>query len=252
MRIISYNFKHYLHGDWHKRLRHMIDCFLKYDADVLALQSVRGMMNDGKNNMAREIQDELKNRGHDYPWVIAQPTMRHVDEKDTWEGLAIISRVSFMDSRAHVLPLGEGGDKTIRSVLYGRYLLGRTMFYVFNNNFSSDAGQAMSNAEQSHAFTEGRPEDALFLGDLNSTPDSKVIRYLKEKGWVDVWCEMHPEDSGFDFPAVSPSARKSYVFRSPNFNCKINGVKIVFDEINTDTGVYPSDHYGLMVDLEPE
>jgi len=246
---MSLSLNNFLYEEWKNQLPLIVDEIIKQDADVVALQNVRGLISDLDNNAIKHLQDALKEKNNEFFWVVVQPVMRHAEDPENWEGLAILSRIAFIDSRCQVLPIGEGEDKKLRSIIYGRYKLSDCFFYIFNNYFSFDNQQAILDAVNGHAFTVGCPEHALFLGDFNSTPEMEPVKKLKEHGWIDTWEMMHPDKIGFTYPSSDPGKRTSFVFHSKGFESRIKDIKVVFAEPD-DNGLYPSNHLGLLIDID--
>lgn len=249
MRIMSLSLNNFLNKDWKNELPLIVEELIKQDADVVALQNVRGLISDLDNNVIKHLQDALKEKNNEFFWVVVQPVMRHMEEPENWEGLAILSRIAFIDSRCQELPIGEGEDNKTRSIIYGRYKLSDCFFYIFNNHFSFDNKQATFDAENGHAFTVGCPEHALFLGDFNSTPEMEPVKKLKEHGWVDTWEMLHPDMEGFTSPSNDPCKRTSYVLHSKGFESRIKDIQIVFTQPD-ENGLFPSNHLGHLIDID--
>jgi endonuclease/exonuclease/phosphatase family metal-dependent hydrolase len=112
----------------------------------------------------------------------------------------------------------------------------------------------------------------VLAGDLDATPDAASIRFLRGRQsldgtsvhYIDVWAQMHPDDPGLTFTPSNPLVmeespvtleeprRIDYVFvrggeRGPTL--RIDACERIFDE--PVGGVWASDHFGLVADLEP-
>lgn len=115
----------------------------------------------------------------------------------------------------------------------------------------------------------------IIAGDLNATPDASSIRYLTGRQAIsgrsvhyhDAW-EVAGDGPGHTWTVDNPNARAEieqivrqpehrrridYVLTGswhahPESRCEIRAARVAFDE-PTD-GIWPSDHYGLVVDLE--
>jgi endonuclease/exonuclease/phosphatase family metal-dependent hydrolase len=112
----------------------------------------------------------------------------------------------------------------------------------------------------------------VLAGDLDATPDAATIRFLRGRQslggtsghYVDVWALAHPGEAGHTFTPVNPLViqespvtldeprRIDYVFvgggrRGPTL--RVDACDLLFAE--PVDGVWASDHFGLVADLEP-
>jgi endonuclease/exonuclease/phosphatase family metal-dependent hydrolase len=117
-----------------------------------------------------------------------------------------------------------------------------------------------------------RPLHVVLAGDLDATPDAASIRFLRglqslegtSAYYHDAWERAHPGDPGHTFTTRNPlmtedtdvrvetSRRIDYVFvrcdeRGPTLD--VRRCDLIFDE--PVGGVWASDHFGLVADLEP-
>jgi endonuclease/exonuclease/phosphatase family metal-dependent hydrolase len=103
----------------------------------------------------------------------------------------------------------------------------------------------------------------LVVGDLNAAPDSDEIRWLlKHAGLVDTFAAIHPADSGFTWHARNrftseqqpnlPDRRIDYILAAgEEIVGALRSCCIVCDAC-TETGIFPSDHYGVMAEFALE
>jgi len=117
-----------------------------------------------------------------------------------------------------------------------------------------------------------RARHVVLAGDLDATPDAASIRFLRglqslegtSAYYHDAWERAHPGDPGHTFTTRNPlmteetdvrvetSRRIDYVFvrcdeRGPTLD--VRRCDLIFDE--PVGGVWASDHFGLVADLEP-
>jgi endonuclease/exonuclease/phosphatase family metal-dependent hydrolase len=108
------------------------------------------------------------------------------------------------------------------------------------------------------ASTSGR---IALMGDLNSTPGTEGEAVLAAAGFADAYATAHPGDSGFTccFPANlhetgALDQRIDYVLTRGSFGAPAAAdAKIVGKDAadKTSSGLWPSDHAGLVVTLQP-
>jgi endonuclease/exonuclease/phosphatase family metal-dependent hydrolase len=116
---------------------------------------------------------------------------------------------------------------------------------------------------------------SIIAGDFNAAPDAASIRYLsglqslsgRSVQYHDAW-GIAGKEEGFTWSVDNPNAktgmgqivrqrnvrrRIDYIFvgswhSHPKARCEIHAARLVFDR--PTNGVWPSDHFGLLVDLE--
>jgi endonuclease/exonuclease/phosphatase family metal-dependent hydrolase len=109
-------------------------------------------------------------------------------------------------------------------------------------------------------------------GDLDATPDAASIRFLRGRQslegtsvhYIDAWAHAHPDDRGLTFTPRNPLVmqessvtieeprRIDYIFIRGGESgpaLRVDACERIFDE--PVDGVWASDHFGLVADLEP-
>jgi endonuclease/exonuclease/phosphatase (EEP) superfamily protein YafD len=89
---------------------------------------------------------------------------------------------------------------------------------------------------------------ALLVGDLNTVPDSELMRRLAAEGWTDVWTYLRPQDAGYTFESHAPDKRIDYVWARRDLVSSLRAIDLVQEKPNAD-GARLSDHLGLVVTL---
>jgi endonuclease/exonuclease/phosphatase family metal-dependent hydrolase len=255
MKVITFNLRNFTDDHWDQRRPLMVQDMIRYDADVLAFQEVRGYINNPDNNMAKQIQEDLQEQGVDYPSLVVQQAMPYPDQ-GVWEGLAIMAKVDIAKSGYKELTLGQGSDSNKRIVLWAQFDVENGTFYVFNNHFSYDENQAMLNAQEVIAYVNPFDGPGLLVGDLNTTPDSDVVQYIADNGWQDVWEAFCPDDDGFTFRPWDLIKRIDYLWINKYWSAQVfvnavQSIERIFTRCDHDSGEYPSDHLGLMTAFTP-
>jgi endonuclease/exonuclease/phosphatase family metal-dependent hydrolase len=122
-------------------------------------------------------------------------------------------------------------------------------FYISNNHFSYDQQQALENAKQVVSILDSSKFEypGLLVGDLNSEPGDPVVNYIKDHNRVDLWEQMYPLKDGFTYETGCASKRIDYQWKNSLFSKEIKSIELVFLIQDSDTGNYPSDHFGVMV-----
>ena len=92
----------------------------------------------------------------------------------------------------------------------------------------------------------------ILLGDFNATEDEPVVRLVSEH-FLDAYRTKHPDETGYTWDNrnpmtqnfVQPDRRVDYIFCSKRTT--IHSCQVV---LNHPTSTFPSDHFGVMADLE--
>jgi endonuclease/exonuclease/phosphatase family metal-dependent hydrolase len=256
-------------GSWRTRLGAIRAVLHAQRPDIIGLQEV---WDDGKNNLAAQLSDEL---GCFFSWSPALNT-------DRWRGRAVDPAVKVGDAILSRWPitsedqlrLPEGNVDEGRTALFASVDVRGVRVPFFTTQLNSAPDQSSLRCEQVSALANfvaerrGKQFPAIVTGDLNAEPDSDEIRMLcghKTSGavqglvLVDAWRYAESTDPGWTWdrknPHVEetgePSARIDYVLVEPPCDGRSGRVKIVRVAGNeTIDGVWPSDHAAVVVELE--
>jgi endonuclease/exonuclease/phosphatase family metal-dependent hydrolase len=126
--------------------------------------------------------------------------------------------------------------------------------------------------EEVRARLGGNEVPQVLMGDFNTVPESDEIRWLgglttlgdRRVFYQDAWATAHPDLPGVTWALenpyrarmgwLRPDRRMDYVFVTPprgDGRGAIRAAAVVFDHPGDD-GVYASDHYGVLADVQYE
>ena len=231
--------------------------------DVVALQEVR------------EVPGVLPNQARTLGAALGYA---HVFEPATpfgggHEGLAILSKLPIHDHRVTELPHAEATERRILlSACVGDQ---RIWVHTTHLNYRLAHGKQREDqvrfiADRIGATASDGPQ--ILLGDFNARPESDEIRFLRglttlggrRVYFQDAWERWHPGERGFTWALANPytarlaflepDRRLDYIFVSPlrrDGRGTIHACSIVLDSPSAD-GVFPSDHFGLMAEIQVE
>jgi endonuclease/exonuclease/phosphatase family metal-dependent hydrolase len=172
------------------------------------------------------------------------------------EGPAILSRFPIVASEIHDLPRCQRWLDP-RVALRADLRTPTGPVAIFSTHTSRDDCQTRRVAELARAAT-GRA--AIVMGDLNTGDTAPVLDAFRAHGFVDLFRTVNPEASGatvwqrIDAPAPTVVRRVDYVFlrAGEGIDAEVRGGRIVLNtpRPRPDGGMlWPSDHYGVFVDV---
>lgn len=233
---LNINYRIAKHGTWAERRTLIAAAARERQADVMALQAVEGLNGD---NQARELAALL---GFEHVAFVAA-----MKDGAGSRGSAFISRYPLRDVTVRQLGARPGDEDPNRRVVLRAEIASRAgRFDLYNAHFSWVPQQALANARETLAFSRGRP--ALFLGDLNSAPDSPAMNALSQAGWLDLWADLRPTEPGFTFESDQPTQRIDYALATKGVRPGVRAIERV--ATSGTNGPRLSDHLGLLVTLE--
>lgn len=252
------------------------------DPDVVCLQEVQPLELGGERTTAHVLGEALG--------LTAQYAEACGWDEGTWgegtlagsQGLAMLTREPLLDARVHELPEPRPGD--VRILFSGQVATagGPIWIHTTHLHYRLDDGAAREEQVMSIDFQIrqcGRDQASapqILCGDLNATPDSDEIRYLrglttlggKRTHFQDAWLRLHREPGPGDGPeqgitwssdneltrplrSLDIDRRIDYVFvtsRKKDGRATISECKVVLTE--REAGICASDHYGVMADVQ--
>ena len=173
------------------------------------------------------------------------------------EGIGVLSRWPIVWNLPIRLPHPEAAGMLNRSILGVRAALpqGEVQFFSSHMTVSEDAIQKVDQAQAAFDFMllNAAPRAGFFAGDLNATPDSLAMRFLRGDAQhqgrtgnlTDGWLHVLPDDPGFTFPADRPEKRIDYIYLIPGYENSarvLDCERVLSESVN---GVRASDHLGV-------
>lgn len=230
--------------------------------DVVALQEVRE--GPEQRNQAEELADAL-----DYHCAFAAAT----PVGDGQEGLAILSRYAITERAAIELPHARPDERRILLSVRIAHPAAAVWVHTTHLNYRLTHGREREDqvvAVDAEVAPRGTETPQIIMGDFNARPESDEIRFLtglttlggRRVMYQDAWALLHPDEPGITWAASNPYTRRlrflqqdrrlDYVFVTPmrrDGRGAILDCRVVLDR-PTAAGVYASDHYGVLVDVQ--
>ncbi|XP_059176562.1 uncharacterized protein LOC131956157 [Physella acuta] len=252
--IWNFNTYHQKSEEYPQRLSSIIKLLHKAKPDIIGFQEIRFENHLGES-LGPSQMDHLVFKMPEYQFVF-QPAQMHgnsLEQGRTEEGVAIFSKFPIIHHEYLLLfrNHSNSADKNQRVCLHAVIevpYFGK--LHIFNTHFSlSHEAREESVAQILQYMKRYEDEPAIFMGDLNATPEEKAIRMLTDKtGLVDVWDILHPSDDGFTFSSLEkPSKRIDYIFMKKTNMLKAEEIKILPDERGPNAA---SDHRALMASFK--
>ncbi len=233
-------------GPWEKRWELILKGLEVHQADIVGFQEVFNM------DWAKTVQEQS---GYPYLAVSGEHS-----------GLIFLSRFKPLEQKCLVMKTKSPTEDYLRYAFYVRVEAGKGPIAVVNTHLSWKADEHEVRKKQVLElvdFVDASARDLLtvIVGDFNTDPDTEAVRFLREKQkWVDAFGKVHPEAVGLTWDYKNPYAalekkkmaerRIDYVFiRQPKESFqKICSAEVVFNQPSPE-GIYPSDHFGVLVDI---
>ena len=243
---LNLNFCESKHGPWSVRRELIVRTVGQHAPDVLAFQAVRkDPAREGGKCQATQLAERLSEFKH----VAFVAATRHADGAE--DGSAFLSKVPFAVDHyllsVGIVPPQEAEDGARRIILHAR--IESPPLSIFNSHYSWVYPQAISNVNEALLYMGETPGPALLVGDLNTVPESDLMRRLAAQGWTDVWAHLRPHDPGYTFESNAPDRRIDYVWARPRALSLITAIDVVKEQSNP-AGARLSDHLGLIVSLD--
>ena len=270
LRVVTFNLFHGgptsgLWGDdreLDRRVTMVIEGLRALDPDVITLQEASVGL--GRPNVAARIARAL---GYHHvhaaatPRVFREPLLGRLVALliNFAEGPAIVSRFPIVRTDEHDLPrCAKLLDP--RVVVHAEVTTPWGPLQVLSTHTSHDVCQLRRVGELARSL-RGGPLPAILGGDLNHTEDSPAMRALLDDGLVDAFRRANPGEPGLTVwqrvtaPEPTVFRRVDYVLLAPGAASRGRVVhsRVVLDtpERRGDgTALWPSDHYGVMADVD--
>lgn len=229
LRVLSYNIYHgeTMKGDFDLDL--IASVIKSLDPDLVALQEVDFYTRRAKH---MDLAAELGLRTNLAP-LFGRAML--FDGGEYGEG--ILSRNSFLSSRNHALPSGEG--KEPRSALEVRLVMksGDTIAFVGTHFDHTGDVDRINQAAELRDILAGVDLPVLLAGDLNATPESRTMEIL--------FSDLKPSDKDFapTIPSDGPRVKIDYILYGPPERWRVLESRVICDSV-------ASDHCALLSVLE--
>ncbi len=191
------------------------------------------------------------------------------------EGLAIVSRFAVLDSAHRRLPHATATEgRVVFSVLLdapgGELWVHTTHLSYRQHEGRQREDQVLVLDDEITARALGNDRPQVLMGDFNTVPDSDEIRWLcglttlggRRVFYQDAWATVRGGKPGITWALenpfrarmnwLRPDRRLDYVFvTAPRRDGRgtIRDARVVFDQVDSE-GVYPSDHFGVLADVQ--
>lgn len=143
-------------------------------------------------------------------------------------GEGILSRYSFLSTRNHALPAGEG--KEPRAALEARVVLtsGDTIAFVGTHFDHTGEVDRISQATVLRNILAGIDLPLLLAGDLNARPGSRTMEIL--------FSDLKPSDTEFapTIPSDGPGSKIDYILYGPPERWRVLESRVICDTIASD------------------
>ncbi len=234
--------------EWDQRVPLIVEELAALDPDVIALQEVCRVAGgaDALPDLVAKLEAAT---GSTY--VVARANT-HVAWDTYNEGIALLTRHRFESVETVDLPAGIFPRKAVVATIATdtHSLVAAVTHLSFGDQQGVRRNQLRSLRE--HLETLRTPETALLIaGDLNEGPDGSAVQGALSAGYQDAWGLLHANEAGLTYPANAPQARIDYVLVSaPGAGPQLVDAQRFLME--PSAGRYPSDHFGLWVELRAE
>ena len=220
LRLMSFNIYHgeTMKGDFD--LEQIARVIHEADPDLVALQEVD--LYTGRSG-GRDLASEL---GLLTRMVSLFGMAMPYDGGEYGEG--ILSRFSFLSTRNHALPAGEG--KEPRSALEVRVVLdsGDTIAFVGTHFDHTGDVDRINQAARVREILADMDLPVILAGDLNARPESRPMEIL--------FSDLQPSDTDFEptIPSDGPRAKIDYILYGPPERWRVLETRVICDSIASD------------------
>ncbi|EFA85821.1 hypothetical protein PPL_01052 [Heterostelium album PN500] len=194
-KILTYNLWNY-NNPWKQRRNMIVDNIVKQDPELIAFQEARycqwegetdympnpRMMGQERNQIQHLVNLlSFQNKKYHYTFI---PSMVYLNgQQMQYEGLAILSKYPIKDTSSIKLSrdFNDNEDVHQRSCLRVLVDTPNGPLNLLTSHFSLSLSGAVRNAFEVTNYTKQFESPQIFVGDLNSVPDSHAIQFLVGK-----------------------------------------------------------------------
>lgn len=234
-------------GEWERRAPLVIDQLYELLPDVIALQEVDLMLDQGMW-ISRQINQRLPREATHYRIKHAANT----GKRASYHGIGTLSRLEFCEHEILDLMTFERVAQRMRFTLTGRD-------FVFVNTHLHHPPDATSERVEQLKYLlawldrDARGMPTVIAGDFNAYAHEEGIRLMKTR-YRSAYEAVHGKEPEKTWPTpvndfdTSPDGALDYIFVSEEFDIK--SVGLAFDKPSVeDSNLFPSDHLGLFAKL---
>lgn len=220
IRILTYNIHHGEGVDGKLDLQRIARVIDESEADLVALQEVDvKTRRSGGVDQAAELARLTKMHAH---------FARAMDFGGGQYGVAVLSKHEIVKTRSHALPNDAGAEPRAAAEITVK--IGGAMLTLVSTHLDhrSDALRMRQWETLAKALSEVRGP-AVLAGDLNDTPESKLIAAIKKE-----WTDATAKPGEPTIPAEKPRQKIDFVFISPAAKFKIIESKVIEEKVASD------------------
>jgi endonuclease/exonuclease/phosphatase family metal-dependent hydrolase len=192
------------------------------------------------------------------------PYPHRVHVPDSW--LALLSRFPVTSQRFITYQTISRLEPYRRQALLTELKVGLDILTIVNTHLAWQAADESTRLMQVEELLETIAplgDRILLSGDFNASPETEVIRRIRESGFVDLFAQFHPRDPGITWDNRNPFIQSHSVkFPDRRIDYLVLHEKAgewaqathceVVCQAPTPEGIYPSDHYGVLGPFRPE
>ncbi|MFC1730146.1 endonuclease/exonuclease/phosphatase family protein [candidate division KSB1 bacterium] len=154
-------------------------------------------------------------------------------------GEGILSRYSFISSKAHPLPHSPRNEpRTALEVVIGLPSGDEIVFIGTHLDHTRDQTDRIAQARRINELFARNEAPTILAGDLNAVPDSEPMNILFR-----FWSDAASSDPQYTFPSDEPRRRIDYVLFLPSDRWRVVETRVIDERI-------ASDHCPLLVVME--
>ncbi len=245
---------------WFKRRHLLVGQLIDAAPDLISLQEID--ISIGQGRWLRGQINARLGRDNERPYTLVQKRKRHLIEGYR-QGVGVLSRLPIVYH--DTLNLGYGGRPALRVNV--RLANNRTLDFVathlhsgFNNQQArQEQAMLLTGWLKNHKWVPNQ----IIAGDFNENPQAIAIKYIKQQ-FLSVYEQVHrheplatyptalvdPMNLDDEAPSLGWAGCLDYIFVSTDIKA-VKTAKIFLDiPSEEDDMLYPSDHVGLLADIE--
>jgi endonuclease/exonuclease/phosphatase family metal-dependent hydrolase len=220
--------------------------------DLISLQEISMPIGQGRW-LRNQINARLSSAA-ERPYRLIQRRKHHLIQ-GYYEGIGVLTRLPVLYSDS--LPLGYGGRVALRVNVELASRQTVDFVAVHLHHIGHDREARLEQVIKLTGWLNLRPQTPhqIIAGDFNEVPTGLAIQQMRH-GYRSAFAEMHGREPLATFPTalIQPlsdwSGCLDYIFLSPPVG-PVRSARIFCDQPDdTDDTLYPSDHVGLLAEIE--